>query len=130
MASMRLSRPITRYTSTTTLALCSLGWSDSSMPISKKCRMMTMALSYSPPLQGMLSWLILRSSARSSGCQYFKSLPVPSMTLFWLHLWMSSLSSFMLSRRVRSEPLPSGLVLCLPRTACSRRSSSTIFGLL
>lgn len=91
---------------------------------------MTMGLSYSLPLSGMLLWLILRSSARLLGCQCFRFPPVPSMKWCWLLCWLNSGSSFMLSRRARSELLPSGLVLCLPRTWCLWRLSSTISGLL
>jgi hypothetical protein len=62
--------------------------------------------------------------------QCFRFRPVHSMTLFWLRLWMSFVSSFMLSHKERSDPLPLGLVPCLLCIACLQRSSSTIFGLL
>jgi hypothetical protein len=118
MISIRLSIPITRATSTTAPALCSPDWPENFMLILRWCKMMTMGLSYSLLLQGMLLWLILRSSARLLGCLCSRFLSVPSMKWCWLLPWMISGSSFMLSHRARSELLPSGLVLCLPRTAC------------
>jgi hypothetical protein len=91
---------------------------------------MTMEFSYSLPLQGMLSWLILRSSVGSLTYRCFRFQLVPSMKLYWPILWMSLGSSFMLSHKAMSELLPSGLVLCLPHTAGLWRSSNTISGLL
>jgi hypothetical protein len=43
---------------------------------------------------------------------------VLKMKLYCLLPWMRCGNSFMLSPRVRSDLLPSRLVLCLPRTAC------------
>jgi hypothetical protein len=64
------------------------------------CRLMTVGLSYTLPLQGMLLLLILRSSVGSLTCRCFKFRPVPSMRLCWLLPWMSTGNSFMLSHRV------------------------------
>jgi hypothetical protein len=130
MISIKLSRLITKATSTTVPAWCLPVWSRNFMLILRWCRMMTMGLSYSLPLQGMLLWLILRSSVRLLGCQSFRFPPIPSMKWCWLLLWMSSGSSFMLSHRARSKLLPSGLVPCLPYTACLQRSSRTTSSLI
>jgi hypothetical protein len=84
----------------------------------RSCKMMTMALSYSLPLTGILLWLILRLSARSLECQYSRFLPARTMKLFCPRPWRSSWNSFILPLRVRSDLLPSRSVLCLPRTTC------------
>lgn len=90
---------------------------------------MTEGWFFSPPLHGTLSLLILRSSASSLGCLCSKFLPAHLMRLSCLLLWMSFENFSMLSLMVRSVPLPSGLVPCLPRTTFLPRSSSTISGL-
>jgi hypothetical protein len=64
---------------------------------------MTMALSFSRPLQGMLSLLILRLLVRSLECQFFRSLPTRIMELYCLILWMSSWNSFILPPQVEEQ---------------------------
>jgi hypothetical protein len=130
MIFMRLSKLLTRATSTIVFVLYSPDWSKNFIQILRWYIMMTIGLSYSLPLQGILLWLILRLSARSLECQFFKSLLVLIKKLYCLLPWMSSGNSFMLFPKVRSDLFPSRLVLCLPRTACFQRSSSTISSLL
>jgi len=92
------------------------------------CRMMTMGWFFSPVWMVTSLQLILISSARSLGYPCFSSLPAYTMSYSCLCLWMIFESSFRLCLRVRSVPLPSGLVPYLPYTACLPRLSSTISG--
>jgi hypothetical protein len=124
----RLSRLITGATSTTVPVLYSPNWFENFMQILRWYRMMTMGLSYSLPLQVILLCLILRLSAKSLECQFFRSLSVLIMKLYCLLPWMSFGNSFMLSLKVRSDLLLLGLVLCLSCTACLPRSSSLLLG--
>jgi hypothetical protein len=88
-----------------------------------KAKILTMTVGwfFSPLWKGMLSLLIHRSSVSSSGCLCSRFLPAHRMRYFFLLLLMISENFSLFSLRVRSMPLPSGSVPCLPCTACLPR---------
>jgi hypothetical protein len=128
MISIKLSRPITEATSTTTPTLCSPNWSENYAHLEVvqnddngvvlQSTIAGHAILVDPQV---ISQIIGVPVLQISASPFNEVVFAPSL---------DSGSSFMLSHRARSELLLSGLVLCLPRTVCLPRSSSTISGLL
>jgi hypothetical protein len=114
IVSMRLSRPITRATSTPVPALFSPGWSGCSMPTWRWFRMMTVGWYYSPLLMATLSLLIPRSSVTSLWYLFLIYPAVYRMRWCYLPPYMSFESSSMPFHREKSVLPPSGSAHCLP----------------